>query len=126
MSRQMAGPGQRSIEMGKLSMGKLLASTGMIIGLCFTVLTGAQSAVNGDRALGQHLSSECVTCHQLSGRVVAGVPAIVAMDPESFVAMMDSYRKKERNNQVMQSIAAKFSDDEIAALAVFFASLKKR
>jgi cytochrome c553 len=86
----------------------------------------ASAAHAGDKELGKHLSSECVACHQLSGRVVAGVPAIVGIDTASFVAMMESYRKKERPNQVMQSIAAKFSDEEIAALAAYFESVKKR
>jgi cytochrome c553 len=80
----------------------------------------------GDKELGKHLSSECVSCHQLSGRVVAGVPAIVGIDQESFRAMMESYRRKERPNQVMQSIAAKFTDEEIAALAAFFGGLKAK
>jgi cytochrome c553 len=85
--------------------------------------TGSQA---GDKELGKHLSSECVACHQLTGRVVAGVPAIVGIDQPSFTAMMESYRKKERPNQVMQSIAAKFSDEEVAALAAFFESVKKK
>lgn len=86
----------------------------------------ASTKVKGDRALGEYLSSECVTCHQISGRVVGGVPAIVGIDAESFVALMDSYRSKVRENQVMQSIAAKFSDEEIAALAVYFESVKPK
>jgi cytochrome c553 len=67
-----------------------------------------------------------VTCHQLSGRVVGGVPAIIGLDVESFTALMNSYRKKERPNQVMQTIAAKFSDEEIAAMAVYFESIKPK
>jgi cytochrome c553 len=92
----------------------------------FVLTAVASIAQAGDRELGKHLSSECVSCHQLSGRVVAGVPAIVGIDQESFKAMMESYRKKERSNQVMQSIAAKFSDEEIAALAAFFESVRKK
>jgi cytochrome c553 len=80
----------------------------------------------GDKELGKHLSSECTACHQLSGRVVGGVPAIIGIDQASFTAMMESYRKKERENEVMRSIAAKFSDEEIAALAAFFESVKKK
>jgi cytochrome c553 len=95
------------------------------IAIVVAVLSAA-AAHAGDKELGKHLSSECVACHQISGRVVAGVPAIVGIDQESFKAMMESYRKKERPNQVMQSIAAKFSDDEVAALAAFFESVKKR
>jgi cytochrome c553 len=90
------------------------------------VLAASFSAQAADKELGKHLSSECVACHQLSGRVVAGVPAIVGIDQASFTAMMESYRKKERANQVMQTIAARFSDDEIAALAAFFESLRKK
>ncbi|MGL4242333.1 MAG: c-type cytochrome [Beijerinckiaceae bacterium] len=89
-------------------------------------LTAAPALASGDKELGKHLSSECVSCHQLTGRVVAGVPAIVGIDQESFKAMMESYRKKERPNQVMQSIAAKFNDEEIAALAAFFESVRKK
>jgi cytochrome c553 len=86
--------------------------------------SGLSSAA--DKELGRHLSSECVSCHQLSGRVVAGVPAIVGIDQASFTAMMEAYRRKERPNQVMQSIAAKFTDEEIAALAAFFESARKK
>jgi cytochrome c553 len=84
------------------------------------------AAAKGDRALGEYLSSACVTCHQLSGRVAGGVPAIVGIDAESFVALMDSYRRKERENAVMQTIAARFSDDELAALAAYFESVKPK
>jgi cytochrome c553 len=78
----------------------------------------------GDRALGEYLSAECVTCHQLSGRVVGGVPAIIGIDIESFVALMNSYKNKERENEVMRTIAAKFSDEDILALATYFESIK--
>ena len=79
----------------------------------------------GDRELGQYLSSECVTCHQISGRY-DGIPPIVGWPEESFVEILSEYRDKKRENQVMRSIAVKFSDEEIAALAAYFGSLKPR
>lgn len=94
--------------------------------LAASAIVVAQSApAKGDRALGEYLASECVTCHQISGRITAGVPAIIGIDHDSFVALMDSYRKKERDNAVMQAIAAKFSDEELAALAAHFSSITK-
>lgn len=77
----------------------------------------------GDRALGEYLSSECVTCHQISGRY-QGIPPIVGWPEASFMEIMNEYREKRRSNPVMQTIAGKFSKDEIAALAAFFGSLK--
>jgi cytochrome c553 len=76
----------------------------------------------GDRELGEYLSSECVTCHQLSGKY-DGIPPIVGWPPESFVEILTDYREKRRENQVMRSIAVKFTDEEISALAAYFGSL---
>ncbi|MGD9925144.1 MAG: cytochrome c [Pseudorhodoplanes sp.] len=80
------------------------------------------SHASGDRALGQYLSSECVTCHQLSGRF-DGIPPIVGWPEESFVEIMNEYKTKKRNHAVMQTIAGRLSPDEIAALAAYFGSV---
>jgi cytochrome c553 len=92
--------------------------------LILIAFTGKATAA-GDRALGEYLSSECVTCHQLSGRY-QGIPPIIGWPEQSFVEIMDEYRSKRRSNPVMQTIAAKFSGEEIAALAAYFGSLKPR
>jgi cytochrome c553 len=84
----------------------------------------ALADVEGDRELGAYLSSECLACHQLSGKAVGAIPAIVGHPAESFVALMNAYRRKERENETMRLIAAKFRDEEIAALAVYFESVK--
>lgn len=87
---------------------------------------GALADVKGDRGLGEHLSGECVACHQLSGKAVGAIPPIIGVQAESFVALMNAYRGKERENRVMQVIAARLSDDDIAALAVFFESVRPK
>ena len=79
----------------------------------------------GDRALGEYLSSECVTCHQITGKY-EGIPPIVGWPEDTFVEIMDEYRNKKRHNPVMQTIAGRFSKAEIAALAAFFGSVKSK
>lgn len=95
--------------------------------LAVAALLLAVSAQNiqaaGDRAFGEYLSSECVTCHQASGRF-DGIPPIVGWPEASFVAVLKQYRTKERANPVMQTIAGKLTEEEIAALAAYFGSLK--
>src|SRR5512134_2986027 len=76
----------------------------------------------GDRAFGEYLASECVACHQRTGQY-AGIPPIVGWPHEVFVEVMNEYRHKKRQNPVMQTIAARLSDEEVAALAAYFASL---
>ena len=87
--------------------------------------SASSASAAGDRALGEYLSSECVTCHQLSGRH-QGIPPIIGWPEASFIEIMDEYRAKRRSNPVMQTIAGKFSADEIAALASYFGGLKAK
>lgn len=83
------------------------------------------STGKGDRELGQYLSSECATCHQTSGRQSGGVPSINGWPDDQFVAVMRSYKSKDRENQIMRTIAARLSDEEIDALAAYFSELKQ-
>jgi cytochrome c553 len=78
----------------------------------------------GDRALGEYLSSECATCHQTSGRQQGGIPAIVGLPQDQFIALMGAYKDRHRDNQVMQAIAGRLAPDEIEALAAYYGSLK--
>jgi cytochrome c553 len=101
----------------------VLAAAAATAALAVAAAAVAADGVKGDRELGQYLSSECVTCHQISGRY-DGIPPIVGWPEDSFVEILGEYRNKTRENQVMRSIAVKFSDEEIAALAAYFGSLK--
>jgi cytochrome c553 len=88
-------------------------------------LAGAGTAyASGDRALGEYLSSECVTCHRPSGTPIGAIPAIRGWPIDQFVAVMSAYKNKQRENDVMQSIAGRLGQEEIEALATYFGSLK--
>jgi cytochrome c553 len=100
---------------------------GAVAALTAALLSAAASATAaGDRALGEYLSSECVTCHQLSGKQQPGIPSIVGRPAAVLVQSLNEYRTKQRPNEVMQTVAGKFSNEEIAALAAYFSSLKAR
>jgi len=90
------------------------------------ILQSAVAQGTGDRALGEYLSAECVTCHQLSGKAVGAIPPIVGIDAQSFMALMNAYRSNDRENAVMRTIARKLSEEEIAALAAFFESVRPK
>ena len=79
-------------------------------------------ALKGDPDYGEYLSSECTTCHQTSG-ADDGVPSIIAWPEEDFVVAMHAYKKKIRVHPVMQMVAGRLSNDEIAALAAYFVDL---
>ncbi len=76
----------------------------------------------GDPAYGEYLSSECTTCHQVDGSD-EGIPSITAWPVEDFVVAMHAYKEKLRPHPVMQMMAGRLSNEEIAALAAYFNGL---
>lgn len=78
-------------------------------------------SIEGDAEFGAFLSAECTTCHQRSGDH-AGIPGIVGWPQEDFVVAMHAYKQELRPHAVMQAVAQRLDDEEIAALAAYFES----
>lgn len=80
-------------------------------------------AIKGDPAFGEYLASECQTCHQRDGSD-QGIPSITGWPEPDFVVAMHAYKRKLRPHPVMQMMAGRLADEEIAALAAYFATLE--
>jgi cytochrome c len=79
-------------------------------------------AIEGDAEYGAYLSGECTTCHQADG-ADTGIPSIVLWPEDDFVLAMHAYKSKRRAHPVMNMVAGRLGDEEIAALAAYFATL---
>ncbi len=79
--------------------------------------------IKGDPEYGEYLSGDCTACHQVDGSY-NGIPSIIGWDEESFVWVMHEYKEKYRTHPVMQMMAGRLANDEIAALAAYFATLE--
>ena len=79
-------------------------------------------AIVGDPEYGEYLSSECLTCHRADGEM-EGIPSVTGWPEESFVVAMHEYKEKERDHPVMQMMAGRLNNEEIAALAAYFSQL---
>ncbi|WP_135449902.1 c-type cytochrome [Tabrizicola caldifontis] len=80
-------------------------------------------AIKGDPDYGEYLASECQTCHQADGSD-QGIPSITGWPAEDFVVAMHAYKQKLRPHPVMQMMAGRLNEEEIAALAAYFATLE--
>lgn len=100
-----------------------LPSGTLVIGMIFA---GAEQA-SADRllALGRHLAQECTTCHRPDGMSTIGIPSIVGRDPKDFIEALRMYRTGQRTNPTMVSVAQSLNDEQMEALARYFASLPK-
>ncbi len=80
-------------------------------------------AIQGDPAYGEYLSGECVTCHQRDGDD-AGIPSITNWPTDDFVVALHAYKEGLRPHPVMEMVARRLSNEEIAALAAYFETIE--
>lgn len=80
-------------------------------------------AIKGDPEYGAYLSGECATCHQIDGGD-DGIPSIIGWMQEDFVTALQAYKTEHRSHPVMQLMAQRLSNEEIAALAAYFENLE--
>lgn len=83
----------------------------------------AAMKLTGDPEYGQYLSGDCVTCHQVTGHA-DGIPSIVGWPKDAFIRALFEYKTNIRTNEVMKLRVANLGNEEIAALAAYFATLK--
>jgi len=72
-------------------------------------------------AYGEYLSGECLTCHRLDAGS-SEIPAIIGWPEDKFIETLAMYKHGARENAAMRSVADSLGDEEVAALARFFAS----
>ena len=64
----------------------------------------------------------CSGCHPSSARVASPVPRLNGLDRTAIVRAMQDFRSGQRAGTVMDRIAKGFTDEEIQAIAAWFAT----
>ena len=90
-------------------------------------LVSIAAAVTASPALGQPPAgaAACSGCHPASSRVTSPVVRLAGMDRESIVRALQEFRAGTRAGTIMDRIAKGFTDEEIQALAAWFAAQSK-
>ncbi len=94
------------------------------------LITAALLSVNaaavfaGDAAAGKSKSATCAACHGPNGISPNDMwPNLAGQKAGYLVAQMKAFRDGQRANPMMAPMAAPLSDDDIANLAAYYASL---
>ena len=78
----------------------------------------------GDAAAGQQKAAVCVACHGADGiAVIAEYPNLAGQKVKYLQLAIKAYRDGERRHAVMSPMAAGLSEQDIADIAAFYASL---
>jgi sulfide dehydrogenase cytochrome subunit len=67
-------------------------------------------------------AASCSGCHPATAKVETPVARLVGQDPAAIVAAMQAFRTGQRPATVMDRIAKGFSDDEVRAIAAWYAA----
>ena len=67
-------------------------------------------------------AASCTGCHPASARVTSPVPRLGGLDRAAIVKAMQDFRTGQRTGTVMDRIAKGFTDEEIQAIAAWYAT----
>jgi cytochrome c553 len=96
-----------------------------VLAIALSFLFGCgQPMAAGDPKQGQEKSAICGQCHGKNGiSIVPIYPNLAGQKEQYLVLSMQAYRSGERVNMAMTPHARKLSDEDIADLAAFYASM---
>ena len=78
----------------------------------------------GDVQAGKAKAAVCVACHGANGQGVPPNPALTGKTEDQIIQALNDYKSGKRNNPVMKAFATQLTDQDIANLATYYASLK--
>ena len=108
-------------------MNQLLLSLSAFLVASVTVLSANALEIKGDAKAGEKKNAMCIGCHgivgyQASFPEIHKVPKISGQGEKYIISALNAYKKGERKHPTMRGISASLSDQDMADLAVFYAT----
>lgn len=102
-----------------------LSTTVWVLSVAAGVAAAGGAPVNAaDPNMGRNLAANCTNCHNTDGRSIGGMPILAGQDKNYIVKQMQDFKTGVRPGTIMQQLAKGYTDEQIAAIAAFFAAQK--
>jgi cytochrome c553 len=89
------------------------------------VLTREMTRSGGSDAVGRGATiavQQCSMCHGAQGMSDANAPNLAGQYPEVVIKQLHDYKRGDRSSAIMQNLAQKLSDKDIADLAAYYSN----
>lgn len=97
-----------------------------LVAVALTLAFGTASA-DGNIEAGKKKAVPCQACHGIDGNGIApNYPAIAGQYQDYLARALHEYKSGQRENAIMNGMAAPLSEQDIEDLAAYFASLPSR
>jgi cytochrome c553 len=103
-------------------MKRMFLTVGIIA--LFGAVGIAQAA--GDAQAGKAKVTACAGCHGANGEGKSPNPALAGKSEDELAQALKDYKSGKRANAIMKTFAAPLSDQDIANIAAYYASLKAK
>lgn len=88
------------------------------------VLLGLPAAAQSSGPTGQAMAQNCYVCHGPAGRSAPPIPSLARVPADILRTRMMEFKTGQLPSTVMARIAKGYSDEQIAAISDYLASLK--
>jgi cytochrome c553 len=97
-----------------------LTATAVLAGASFAAAAQTPAA-----QAGRYLAANCANCHGTAGVSAGAMPSLAGQDANYLAEQMRQFRDGKRPATIMHQLAKGYTDEQIVAIAAYFAALKK-
>lgn len=92
--------------------------------VCLAFGLAGPAGADGDVAAGKKMAAKCGGCHGKNGEGKKKNPPLAGMDAAAHIKALQDYKNGAREHKAMARAVAKLSDQDMANIAAFYATLK--
>jgi cytochrome c len=89
--------------------------------LALAIFAATPTLATGDVEYGAYLAQDCSSCHR-KNISSPGIPEIAGLPADYFIQALKAYKEGERDHSTMQMIARSLDEEQVRALAAYYAS----
>ncbi|MFP8779873.1 c-type cytochrome [Hydrogenophaga sp. RWCD_12] len=96
-----------------------------LIGVLSTLMSGTALAQSVDSLQVRSWAAACANCHGTNGHAQAGNASLAGVSKDDLVKKLMDFKSGHRPATIMHQLSKGYSDEQLNAIAGYFASIKK-
>jgi cytochrome c553 len=105
--------------------GALMKFTKVLVAISLFILTGWVHAQAPSATQIRSWAAACANCHGTNGQAQPGMESLAGVSKDDIVKKMLDFKAGRKPATIMHQLAKGYSDDQIQAIAAYFAAQKK-
>lgn len=95
------------------------------IGVLITLMSGAAWSQSVDSLQVRSWAAACANCHGTNGQAQAGNESLAGVSKDDLVKKLMDFKSGRKPATIMHQLSKGYSDEQLNAIAAYFASIKK-